>query len=412
MTGMRLDGAKIEQDKRYWRKPLPVDWLLEQAQNPNGFNTFLKSLEPEGPLYARLKEELLRLSKLPETAQTPLILTQTKLLRPGSIHEEFVPILRAFLDIPATDWNQNLYDDELANAVVQFQRANNLKADGIIGPQTLQLMNKTPRDKIHQIIANMERLRWLDPQKPSKYILVNIPAATLWAIENDNVTNEMPVIVGRKDRPTLSFLAEITGVRFNPTWTVPKTIKEEDFLPLLQEDPAAMIKKGIDIKAESEEGVWRSIDPTSIDWNAVSKDDLPKFRMVQSPGATNPLGSIRVLMPNQYNIYLHDTSSPEYFRNSDRAASSGCVRVKEPRELADFILSANSKWDELSVQAMLDKGKMTDISAEQKIPVYLLYLTIWQNQDGSLTYGPDIYDWDKTLIAELYNEKMMPPRKN
>ncbi|MCB9980297.1 MAG: L,D-transpeptidase family protein, partial [Rhodospirillales bacterium] len=115
-----------------------------------------------------------------------------------------------------------------------------------------------------------------------------------------------------------------------------------------------------------------------------------------------------VLMPNQYNIYLHDTSSPEYFRASDRMVSSGCVRVKEPEKLADFILTSKPGWTETSTDDLLADGKMKDIFLPQTLPVYLLYLTVWINESGQLTYGPDIYDWDKMMIAELAKEKKLP----
>ncbi len=407
MTGMRIDASLIEQNAKYWRRAIDTKWLLDQAASDVSMQSLLDGLEPQGPLYGRLKEELVAVLQKPEDERPPLILTQTKTLHPGSTHREFVPVLRKFLNVPAEDWQKNVYDDELVQAVVRFQQNNNLKADGIVGPQTLRLMNKTPRDKVHQILANMERLRWLDPQKPEKYILVNIPSATLWAIENGTIAHEMPVIVGRKQRPTLSFTSEITGVRYNPTWTVPKTIKKEDYLPLLKKDATALISKGIDIKEKTDDG-WISVDPTLINWATVTDKTVGQYMMVQNPGPTNPLGQIRILMPNQYNIYLHDTSTPEYFRSSDRTVSSGCVRMKDPEAIANFILSDNSNWDETFTQRMLAKGKMTDISAQNRIPVYLLYLTIWINEDGSLTYGPDTYEWDTLMISQLYNHKKLP----
>ncbi|MCB9964546.1 MAG: L,D-transpeptidase family protein [Rhodospirillales bacterium] len=408
MTGMRVDPATIEQDGRYWRRSFTPESVLGQAQTPEDLQRFLLSLEQQGPLYDHLKQELIRLVTEPQAGPAQLVLTETDLLRPGDIHRDFVPMLRAYFNIPAQDWGYHVYDDALVKAVLGFQKRNGLKADGIIGPQTLRLLNKSPEEKRQQIIVNMERLRWLPPQKPGKYVLVNIPSATLWAIENEQIVSEMPVIVGRKERPTMSFVSDITGVRFNPTWTVPKTIKKEDFLPLLRKDPQALVQKGIDIKLKNEEGNWVSVDPASVNWQAMSEDDLGTVQMVQGPGPTNPLGRIRVLMPNQYNIYLHDTSSPEYFRASDRMVSSGCVRVKEPEKLADFILAGKPGWTETSTNDLLADGKMTDIFLPQTLPVYLLYLTVWINESGQLTYGPDIYDWDKMMIAELEKEKKLP----
>jgi murein L,D-transpeptidase YcbB/YkuD len=257
-------------------------------------------------------------------------------------------------------------------------------------------MNKTPQEKFYQIIANLERLRWLEDNKPGKYVLVNIPSSTLWAVENEQVVHEMPVVVGRKDRPTLSFITEITGVRFNPTWTVPPTIKRKDYLPMLRENPMSLAEKGIDLRYEGQ-----SIDPNSVNWVNFPEDELPNLQMVQGPGDTNPLGHIRILMPNQYNIYLHDTTTPEYFQASERMFSSGCVRVKEPASLATFILKENQNWSDTFIEDKLATGKTADIATSRKIPVYLLYLTTWLNDDGSLSYGPDIYEWDKLILEEL-----------
>src|SRR5690606_26433776 len=146
-------------------------------------------------------------------------------------------------------------------------------------------------DRMIQIIANMERLRWLDQSRPERYVLVNIPSASLWAVDNGKVELEMPVIVGKEARPTYSFKTEISGVRFNPNWTVPPTIQKDDFLPMLLEDPMALTKRGIIIKYQG-----REVDPSKVDWSKVNRENIMNVRMVQAPGDDNPLGKVRVIM--------------------------------------------------------------------------------------------------------------------
>lgn len=417
MSTMRIDGRKISVDPVYWDTALPPDLLLRKITDATDLEAYLVSLEPLGPLYKRLKEEVIayvtRKDELDKSFK-PVMLDNARLLRPGESDPQLVALLRErfALNEAPDDWSKNTYDAELTKAVVDFQGSNHLKADGIIGAETLRLLNKSPANKYYQAIANMERLRWLHRTKPSKYVLVNIPSQTLWTVENDDITQEMRVIVGRKERPTMMFVSEITGVRFNPNWTVPSTIKRDDFLPMLKKDPLSLAAKGIDLKYKTPgTQEWLSLDPTLVDWSTVTPSDMANINMVQQPGPTNPLGTIRILMPNQYNIYLHDTSNPEYFNSTLRAESSGCVRVKEPKKLADFILKSNPDWDMSYVKTMLDKQKMIDVRAAQKIPVYLLYLTVWLNEDGSLTYGPDLYGWDSEMLHALEKADKIAPIK-
>lgn len=256
-------------------------------------------------------------------------------------------------------------------------------------------------------MANMERLRWAEPTKPRRYVVVNVPSATLWAIDDAKVAIEMDVIVGSPWRRTKIFNTEITGVRLNPDWTVPATIKRFDILPKVQEDPNYLDDKGIEIF----DGPGRNamtLDPSSVDWNAISWQELQKIRFVQIPGEHNPLGRVRVLMPNTYNIYLHDTNHPEYFEKSERAVSSGCIRMKEPEKMARFILGQESH----KVSSILETKVKTDIKVSNTLPVYIYYYTAWLNDQGEVVYGSDIYDYDSKLVKLLHAQKglSLPPK--
>jgi murein L,D-transpeptidase YcbB/YkuD len=240
----------------------------------------------------------------------------------------------------------------------------------------------------------------VDENKPDKFVVVNIPSATLWAVEGGKVAFEMPVIVGRTKRPTNMFITEIQGVRFNPNWTVPPTIKRDDILPKLQADPEYLTHKGMELIGLTDQGRV-SLDPASIDWSTITAEDLQSLRFVQDAGNNNPLGRVRVLMPNAYNIYLHDTNEKYYFDRSQRAVSSGCVRMKDPELMAEFIMKNRSSWEDGDMEAMFAHGKTRDVSIDTPIPVYLLYYTVWVNQKGDLVYGNDLYNHDESLIKML-----------
>ena len=398
LTGMRVNAKKLSLHSRYWRESVDeADALLQasQAQSPAAY---LRSLLPEGRLYKALQSELETLYRAPLTDEEVPVYVDG-VLRPGQSRKS-VLALRKRMGGESDDKiaAHYVYDDNLAQSVMAFQSAHGLKPDGIIGTQTLSVLNKTRDDRINQVLVNMERLRWLDQEKPDRYVVVNVPAAKLWAIEYGQIAFDMRVVVGRYKRQTNIFNTEMTGVRFNPTWTVPPTIKEEDFLPELQNDPLYLADRGIELVHSGS-----TVDPTTIDWTAVTSNDLHGIQMVQQPSASNPLGKVRIFMANPYNIYLHDTNKRSYFERSNRALSSGCVRMEDAQKIAHFVMQGNEGWSEEKMERILASGKKTDLSADVHVPVYLLYQTIWFGDSGQLVYGHDLYDRDVVLRRALYD---------
>lgn len=391
LTGMRGQHSPNARDLKYWREPMGSNVILEKVVKSNDPVGRLYEMEPTGKLYQALRRELVSLAAQANDPHDRIKIGST--LKPGQ-ENKAVPLLREHFGF--SENGSNLYDDELAARVMTLQRQSGQKADGVIRAETLAAINRSPEEKMMQVLANMERLRWIGQGRPDRYVLVNIPSASLWAVENGSVALEMPVIVGKTARPTYSFKTEISGVRFNPNWTVPPTIKKADFLPALQQDPTTLVRKGIRVMHNGKE-----IDSTQVDWSKVSSKGLSNLRMVQSPGDNNPLGKVRVIMENPYNIYLHDTNHREMFEKDERTLSSGCVRVSQPEKLADFILKKNEGWTWNGMQKLIDSGRMRDIPAEEKIPVYITYQTIWLDSEGSLIYGADVYGQDEKLSGIL-----------
>ena len=401
LTGIRVNPGSLKSHWRYWRAPLAGAYLFERLNAQRDIEDLIESFEPQGQTYKQIQRELVTLvNSKPEDYEKVLPIRMKGLLKPNE-RDESVPDLRLRLNAgrPQTD-DPYLYDDRLAAAVIRFQRDNSLKDDGIVGQQTLDILNRAREHKILQLVANLERLRWVEEEKPDTFVVVNVPSAMLWAVEGGHVAFEMPVIVGRKERPTNIFRAEIHGVRLNPDWTVPPTIKRDDILPKLREDPEYLTHKGMQLISGRGEGAM-TLDPLVFDWENVTEEELKDLRMVQIPGAHNPLGSIRVLMPNAYNIYLHDTNERHYFERANRAASSGCVRMKDPERMADFILKHRKGWNEEDLAALVQDKKTRDLYISDPIPVYLLYYTVWVNDQGGLVYGQDLYGFDDNLIKML-----------
>lgn len=394
LTGMRGLKADIERDRKYWREPMATGDILQKVVLSANPVRQMRDLAPGGNLYHALQRELAALAGQAKYSQEALKIPAG--LKPGKSHAA-IPALRARLGLPPSD--STLYDDDLAAAVMKLQRRSALKADGVLRADTLAVLNRSVEARIHQVIANMERLRWMEQSRPNRYVLVNIPSASLWAVEGGKVALEMPVIVGKTARPTYSFRTEISGVRFNPNWTVPPTIKNKDFLPMLQQDPEAFLKRGIRIRYGSEE-----VDPTKVDWSKVTTRGMKNLKLVQNPGDDNPLGKVRVIMENPYDIYLHDTNNRGLFDQDERTLSSGCIRVAQPEKLADFILRENKDWSWSRMESIINSGKMRDVKNDVTLPVYITYQTMWLDSEGGLVYGPDIYGQDDVLVKKLIRQ--------
>ncbi len=410
LSGMRLPPRDIGEDSASWSRGVDGLALLNALAGDSNPARMLEKMPPQDETYKALQKSLVELSKsLAKNPEKPeKIASYPGLIRPGMKHSA-IPRVREKLALPAElQENQDVYDTNLVRAVEQFQKLNGLKPDGLIGRRSFAAINQTREQKLVKVLANLERRRWVRRPMPERYVAVNIPSMTLRAFDNNNVVFEIPVIVGKIKRQTVSFVDDIVGVRFNPSWYVPDTIKNEDYLPELQKDPEALSKKGIMFRVPHEGGGMKQVASSDIDWSKITKGDLKSIQMVQGPGAANVLGRIRVLMPNRYDIYLHDTSTPELFVKDDRALSSGCVRLSEPRRIANFVLEKNPTWSNDRLEAYLKKDKTIEITADKHLPVYIFYYTAWMDEKGSLIVGDDLYNKDAKLVHYLKQAGKIP----
>lgn len=400
LSGMRIKAADMDLDPRDWRQRISEEQALELLDTQKGpMDEFLLSLEPQSKSYQLVKDELIRLAKRKDDSKFEHV-SFAGLVRPGQGAKD-IPKLRTRFSLPQPpEPGLYTYDDALARAVMKFQAENGLKPDGIIGKKTTEMLNMGREKKIEKLIVNLERLRWIKDGKPNRFIIVNIPASQLWAVEDGKVKVSMPVVVGRKKRPTPSFVTMVHGMRFNPTWTVPPTIEKEDIWPKLKENPLYFNDKGMELYQKQGED-YVTVDPASVDWINMSEDELYTYKMVQNAGDNNPLGRIRVLMPNSQNVYLHDTNHPEVFEQSDRAQSSGCVRMEYPEKIAEFVLDHKHGWDKERMHEVLEEGKMKDVYIDPVFPVYLVYNTVWIGDNDQIIYGEDLYGYDNKMMQLL-----------
>lgn len=351
------------------------------------------------PNHLELKKALeARLQAMEDQSAQPVITLKGRSLKPEDTHPQ-IPLIRArlveYLDEESYAYPPHLYDPFLEKAIKAFQRDHGLKDDAIIGRQTLRYFAPTQAQERAQITRNLLRLESLYYQdRPPMRIEVNIPQATLIAFEYNREVFRMPVVVGAPDRQTPIFMTPTTGVRLNPGWTLPETVKGEDYIPKLREDPTILNNKGIEIYPTWQDDA-RPINPAKVDWSYFTDEDIKAMRFYKDSGDGNPLGAYRFLMHNDYDIYLHDTDQKGLFSNAYRAASSGCVRVSDPFKIVKFLMADNPDWTDEKIQAVLDKKKEFDLGAKRSIPVYFDYLTAWIDPERGLILGHDPYKFDE-----------------
>ncbi|MCU4179054.1 murein L,D-transpeptidase [Bosea sp. BH3] len=310
-------------------------------------------------------------------------------LKPDSQGPDVVALklrLLASGDLPPEAMAHDVYDEAVVAAVKRFQLRHGLSDLGTVGRLTLKAMNVPVEVRLNQITATLERLKGNGFNFASRYVVVNIPGASVEAVENGAVAQRHLAVVGRPDRPSPVIQANITSVNLNPYWTVPTSIVKADIIPHMRKDPGFVAKSNMKLLgAENKE-----IDPASVNWATITS---PYFTVRQEPGPTNSLGQLKIDMPNSEAVYLHDTPKKTLFRNDVRFNSSGCARVEGVRELGAWLLEG-SEWTLASLEEEIAKGERKNIPLKKQVPVAWVYLTGWQGADGQVQFRDDIYGLD------------------
>jgi len=290
--------------------------------------------------------------------------------------------------------NGTKFDTCLDKAVKRFQRRHGLTADGVVGKGTQQVLNISVDTKIKKVLLNMDRIKWLPRMNSERYITVNLPEYMLHYFEYQQEKQQLRVIIGDAKHPTPIFSDKISYITLNPYWKVPEGIIKREVIPKVLKNPNYIKEQGLEVHSTWEENS-STVPLKNIDWNryADGKEKFP-YRLMQPPGPSNALGKIKFKFPNNFSVYLHDTPSKHLFRKKRRAFSHGCVRLSKPLSLLKTI-SYDPSIDLMEMNTVLAGKEKKDIILTYRIPINLVYLTAWVNKNGELTFGDDIYNYDK-----------------
>ena len=283
------------------------------------------------------------------------------------------------------------FDYGLEKAVKRFQASNGLSPNGVIDKRTIAALNVPAATRLHQLQVNLQRLNELARSMPKKYVLVNIPAAQIEAIDSDHVVSRHAGVVGKPDRQSPVLRSSITQLNFNPVWHLPPTVLSQDLIP----KGAAMAAQGQDVLAkygiDALDGQGRKVPGTKIKWNASA---ATAYQWQQQPGPENPLGFVKINFDSPFSVYMHSTPSETLFGRSFRAASSGCVRVSGIDQLVTWILADQGGWTQERVLKMKASGERQDVSLKKPMPLYWTYITAWATEDGVIQFRRDLYTKD------------------
>ena len=288
------------------------------------------------------------------------------------------------------DGSSGYYDGTVEKAVRRFQASNGLTPTGVVDKRTIAALNVPAASRLRQLRTNLGRLQELARAVPKKYVVVNIPAAQIEAVENDKVVSRHAGVVGKIDRQTPILRSQIHELNFNPVWHLPPTVIEKDLVP----KGAEMSRRGQDVLAkygiEALGADGRKLDSSKINWANGGAKGLT-YR--QQPGPENPLGFVKINFHNSHSVYMHDTPSQTLFGRNFRAASSGCVRISGIEHLAGWLM-AEQGWTSEKVAAMKQSGERLDVRLKKPVPLYFAYITAWATEDGVIQFRRDLYQKD------------------
>jgi len=406
----RVDADEVHEGWRARPRKVDMVWLLNNALSGDRVEPVLADIAPPHPGYLLLREELERYRRISALGGW-LGIPAGPVLHVGDADSR-LPWLRLRLlasnDLPEPEvTGGELFDKETAAALVRFQQRHGLSGDGVLGPKTLAALNVSVEARIRQIELNLERWRWLPKDLGDRHIVVNIADFQLAVMEGTQTVMTMPVVVGTAYRKTPVFSARMDHLIFAPYWNVPPTILREDKLPKIKADPGYVQRQHFEIVRGTEEKPT-FLDPWKISWRKVTAATFPGY-LRQNPGPKNPLGRVKFMFPNAFDVYLHDTPDKHLFGRDARTFSSGCIRIQRPSDLARCLL-AEQGWSNDRILASMARSTPLRVALVRPLPVHVLYWTAWVDSEGILQFRDDIYLRDLDLDRALSRRRAEPGR--
>jgi murein L,D-transpeptidase YcbB/YkuD len=371
--------------------------LLDSSLAARRVGATLESLAPQTEAYKTLRQAVAFYRGIVARGGWPTV-PEGPTLHPGDRNPR-VEALRARLEATAffdpAAGGRDLFDPPLEAAVRAFQDRNGLEPDGAVGKGTLAVLNVPAADRLRQIEINLERWRWLPRDLGEQYIMVNTAGFLLDVVEDGRSALQMRVVVGKPYTKTPTFSGVMTYLVLAPYWNVPQSIVTKEIVPRMRRDPGYLAREGMEVLL-SRGG--SPVSPASIDWQSITGSGLV---IRQKPGPKNALGRVKLMFPNSFDVYLHDTPSRSLFQRAERSFSHGCIRMEKPLDLAAYVLRDDPAWTLEAIETTVKAGKERVVTLPHPLPVHLAYWTVWVDDAGVVQFRKDLYGRDKMLLEML-----------
>jgi len=381
---LMLTSQYLAYAKNVWqglteKQLLSIDWFLPRKKITSqqlldslvSGNNILEN-SPVFRQYNLLKEYLKKYNGIKAKGELTNIKADKKTYQRGDSSAVISAIrerLFLFGDLP-TNNGSGIFDTTLLRGVKNFERRLGYREDGIVNNALITQMNYPIEKRIEQIIVNMERSRWIPIQLTNNYLVVNIPEYKLHVYENDTIAFDMNVVVGKDQHKTVIFNGDMKYIVFSPYWNIPSSILKNETLPAIKRNPNYLTSH-------------------NMEWNGGN--------VRQKPGPNNSLGLVKFLFPNTHSIYLHDSPAKSLFKEDQRAFSHGCIRVAEPKKLAQYLLRNDPKWTAEKITEAMNSKKEQYVTLKDTVPVFICYFTAWVDRQGKINFRNDVYNRDSRL---------------
>ena len=366
------------------------DQFRSTVRNQANVKSEFPTLSPETSAYVQAAIE--RYAYLVQKGGWPSVpSTGPRTMQVGTKHNDVTALRQRLIasgDLRQSAGLSKTFDSYVDFAVRRFQERHGVNADGVVGKLTRSMLNVPAGVRLRQLETNLIRLRSMSGFLGERYVMVNIPAAEIEAVENGRIRSRHTAVVGKVDRQTPVLTSKIHQLNFNPFWHVPVSIIRKDLIPTMKRDPEYLSRNKIRIYD------WKGNElvKEEIDWNT---DEATKYLFRQDPGEINSLGSVKINFHNTHQVYLHDTPSKNLFGKEKRFHSSGCVRVQNVRDLISWILETNGEeWSRGRIDDVITSAERLDVKVKKPVPLYMTYVTAWANSDGIVHFRDDIYGRD------------------
>jgi murein L,D-transpeptidase YcbB/YkuD len=409
LHGGKVDPVKLSTQWTYPprppRTPDARELLVRALDTGRIVETFIE-VRPQHVWYRRGREQLREYRRIAANGGWPE-LPEGPALKPG-VTDPRVPVLRRRLEVTgdlgvARVTEPDLFDPSLELAVKRFQARHGMTPDGAVGAATRAAMNVPVGARIDQLRVNLERGRWVLHEIKGEFVLVDVAGFDVAYFRDNEPIWTSKVVVGRPYRETPVFKSEITYVVLNPTWTIPPGILAKDTLPAIKRDPGYLARHRIRVI----DGNGQEVSPSSVDWSRY-RNSVP-YQLRQDPGPDNSLGLVKIMFPNPYLVYLHDSPAKSLYDRDERAFSSGCIRVARPFELTELLLNDPVQWNAEAIESVIKSGQTRTVNLAKPVPVLILYWTAQPTPDGQIMFRNDVYGRDASTLAALDSDFRLPP---